>query len=155
VLSSHFSPRAKPQVGHHTACTSLRVGSLIVTTVDDPAIRDEKCSILHIEFGLLLKYRAISLWPSDGHLNVVAAWLQQLSPRLLSGSSKLIEYHPIAERYVAHSEHQLDGFVAESDFLCFFPIFRPRSGRNSFTTLNAALLAMVSPKLMAPSPAEP
>ena len=59
------------------------------------------------------------------------------------------------ERYMAHSEHQLDGFVAESDFLCFFPIFRPRSGRNSFTTLNAALLAMVSPKLAAPSPAEP
>jgi hypothetical protein len=53
--------RSQAQVGHHTACTSLRVGSLIVTTVDDPAIRDEKCSILHIEFGLLLKYRAISL----------------------------------------------------------------------------------------------
>jgi hypothetical protein len=71
---------------------------------------------------------------------------------------RILETHQVSSMLngtMAHSEHQLDGFFAESDFLCFFPIFRPRSGRNSFTTLNAALLAMVSPKLAAPSPAEP
>jgi hypothetical protein len=39
VLSSHFSSGAEPQVGHQTACTCLRVGSLVFTTADDAAIR--------------------------------------------------------------------------------------------------------------------
>ncbi len=40
-------------------------------------------------------------------------------------------------------------------YFCFFVMMRPRSGRNSFTTLNPILLAIVMPKLTAPFPAEP
>ena len=39
-------------------------------------------------------------------------------------------------------------------FLRFLATARPRSGRTSFTTPNPMLLAMVMPKLTAPSPAE-
>lgn len=40
------------------------------------------------------------------------------------------------------------------DFECFLAIARPRSGKNSLTTLKPMLLAIVMPKLTAASPGE-
>ena len=52
------------------------------------------------------------------------------------------------------AENSTEGLGDRGAFRCLFWIARPMSGRNSLTTPNPMSLAMVMPKLTAPSPRE-